>query len=295
MNDREERILAPAKINLYLRVLGRRPDGYHLLDSLIVPINIFDEVSLKLSSSHGSKSAITLSSNGFPVPDDASNLAYRAAELFIRSQGRPLDATVHIDKRIPVGSGLGGGSSDAAAVLLSLNRLLGSPLENKELVALGSELGADVAFFLAGYPAQVEGIGERLTPIEGWKPLPLVVCFDGFCLSTKLVYSQVDLSLTSGRLASNISDFVSGRKPISELLVNDLERAATKIYPAVLRLKAKLMEQGALGALMTGSGSAVFGVWSDAELAQAAAARLRQQGLWAQAVRTLDSSPAAVG
>src|SRR5262249_12820337 len=153
-------------------------------------------------------------------------------------------------------------------------------------------LGADVPFFVYGRPARVAGIGEQVTPFELSAPLSLVVCSDGSVLQTKTVYSVVDDSLTTRREATSIEPLVNGRRSISEILVNDLEAAAMKIHPEVQSLKARLMDQGAQGALMTGSGSAVFGVWPSDGGARRAAANLRRQGLWAVAVRTLDTSPA---
>jgi 4-diphosphocytidyl-2-C-methyl-D-erythritol kinase len=287
-------VRAPAKINLSLHVLGRRDDGYHVLDSLMVPIGLYDELTINITSDDQratKRSAIVVTSDSDAAPDGPTNLAYRAAELLLDEVTRSIAVRVHIAKRIPVGSGLGGGSSDAAAVLLTLNDYLGKPYNTAELAALGGRIGADVSFFVYGRPARVGGIGEQITPLEAWAALPLVVCSDGYALSTKLVYSKVDLSLTRRRPDSNITHLVIDREAISALLVNDLEAAAAQIHFEVLSLKARLLEQGALGALMTGSGSAVFGVFGDAKLAQRAAAALRTQGLWAEAVNTLDLSP----
>jgi len=292
----EHTILAPAKINLNLRILGRRPDGYHLLDSLMVPISLYDELSIKLITPPtpmplGPEIAVTSDSDA--APGGPTNLAYRAAALFLEAVKRPLTVNIGLRKRIPVGSGLGGGSSDAAAVLLFLNRALGFPIPIQQLAELAAQIGADVTFFVHGRPARVTGTGEHIAPLHSGISLPLVVCSDGQFLSTRLVYSQVDLSsLTTEVPVSNIDCFVNGCKPMSELLQNDLEAAAARIHPEVLSLKAKLVEQGALGALMTGSGSAVFGVWPDQRTAERAAKMLRDHGLWAEAVHTLDASPA---
>ena len=295
MDSIDEHILAPAKINLFLRILGRRADGYHLLDSLMLPISLYDHVLVRLAPSHQSKTCepvVTVVSDSAEVPNGPLNLAHRAAVLLLTSVGVCTSVDISIRKRIPVGSGMGGGSSDAAAVLLALNRLLGSPHGPDELAALGAQLGADVAFFVHGRPACIGGIGERVTPVRLRDALPLVVCWDGTPLATKRVYSLVDLSLTTGKAATSIEPLIGGRALVSNMLVNDLEAAAVKIHPEVLSLKVRLVEQGALGALMTGSGSAVFGIWPDHERARSAAVRLRQFGLWAEAVCTLEQSPA---
>jgi 4-diphosphocytidyl-2-C-methyl-D-erythritol kinase len=287
----EEIVRAPAKVNLYLHILGRRADGYHLLDSLMVPVSLYDELRVRVSASE-TTSTIAVGSNSAALPCGPTNLAHRAAALFLETTRRTAAVDISLTKRIPIGSGLGGGSSDAAAVLLALNRLLGCPFNPAELASLAGQLGADVTFFAYGRPARVGGIGEHVVPVD-LPTLPLVICTDGYALSTRQVYSRVDLaSLTSHEPVTNISELVGGRRPISKWLTNDLETAAAGVHPEVLSLKAKLVEQGALGALMTGSGSAVFGVWPDPQLARDAATRLRQQGLWAESVVTVNRSPA---
>jgi 4-diphosphocytidyl-2-C-methyl-D-erythritol kinase len=291
-----ERVLAPAKVNLFLRIVGRRADGYHVVDSVMVPIGLHDEIEVRLVLAGWATSCaarITVHSDSEDAPGGPDNLAYRAAAALLADFPRAIAVDIGIRKRIPVGSGMGGGSSDAAGVLLALNRLLGCPYNRQQLAELGATLGADVPFFVYGRPARVGGVGEQITPLQLPESLPLVVCWDGSCLSTPHVYSLVDLSLTTGTAATNIEPLVSGRGPISGLLMSDLEAAAVKIRPEVQSLKTRLVELGALGALMTGSGSAVFGVWSDRGLAEEAARKLRDQGLWAEAVITLDESPAA--
>ena len=294
----EELVRAPAKVNLRLRIVGKRSDGYHLIDSLMVPINLCDElcVTVHLPPPTAIARTISVRTDSAQLPADTDNLAYRAAEVFMAAaKSDEFAVDIEIRKRIPIGSGLGGGSSDAAAVLLMLNRALGSPLESDRLAAVGASIGADVPFFLYGRPARVTGIGERVVPTELGPPLNLVVCSDGYTLSTGLVYSYVTEaahSLTSAPPVSNIPDFVEGRKPFTDLLVNDLEEAAAQIHPGVLSLKARIMAEGAQAALMSGSGSAVFGVWADLKSAVAAAARLRRRGLWAEAAQTLERSPA---
>lgn len=289
----EERLLAPAKVNLYLRIVGRRADGYHLLDTLMAPIDLCDTLRLRVDPSV-CDTTVLASSDCDTVPNGPENLAFRAAIVFLRHIGRTAAVDITIRKRIPVGSGLGGGSSDAAAVLLALNRTLGSPLNVPALTQIGATIGADVAFFVGGSPAHVGGIGDQVSPVSLPKLPPLVVCWDHYALSTQLVYSRVLLSLTSRPVASNITDFVSSGKPNPQMLVNDLEEPAAQIHPEVLALKSRLMAEGARGASMTGSGAAVFGMWTDLEAAQRAAIRLRRSGLWAQAVQVLAASPAVV-
>jgi 4-diphosphocytidyl-2-C-methyl-D-erythritol kinase len=288
------RLLAPAKINLYLRILGRRTDGYHLLDSLMVPISVFDELVVRVRYRPNARHAgVCVASDSKTTPGGPANLAYRAAVLFLTHANCTAAVDIAIRKRIPVGSGLGGGSSDAAAVLLALNRLLGRPLDTAELERLGRQLGADVPFFIVGSPARVRGIGEEVSPVTLPALPPLVVCWDHYSLATKRVYARVALSLTRPVVVSNIAHFVRGDRPAPELLVNDLEGPAAQIHPEVLALKSRLIDEGAIGALMTGSGAAVFGMWPDAGSASSAAMRLRQSGMWAESVQALAASPAA--
>ena len=294
---RQQLVQTPAKVNLCLRLCGKRTDGYHLIDSLMVPISLYDEllVAIRPSQPGAVRPGVSVEADCAQIPSGEANLAYRAAAAFVKVTQQSVLIDIQIRKRIPVGSGLGGGSSDAAAVLLTLNRFLGHPLQPAQLADVGARIGADVPFFVYGRPARVTGVGENVAPITLGATLNLVVCSDGHTLSTANVYSRapaVSHSLTSDPPLSNIIDFVEGRKPFTDLLVNDLEAAAAQIHPEVLSLKAKVMEEGAQAALMTGSGSAVFGVWADPQMAARAAARLRGYGLWAEAVQTLERSPA---
>ena len=285
-------VRAPAKLNLILRVVGRRDDGYHLLDSLVVPISLFDELRIVLEESPGAEPLVRIRSGSPGVPIDDSNLAHRAAVQLLRRIGRSARVQIDLVKRIPIGSGLGGGSSDAAAVLLALNDCLGRPLGCTELARLGLTFGADVPFFVYGTPARVRGIGEIVEAIHLPAAIHAVVCSDGFHLPTASVYARVPDSLTKQEPDTRIRDFVAGRTRLENVLVNDLELIAAEIHPPILALKARLVALGAAAALMTGSGSALFGVWPDAAKAGAAARKLRAEGWWADAVEALADSPA---
>jgi 4-diphosphocytidyl-2-C-methyl-D-erythritol kinase len=295
MAAHREFVKAPAKVNLHLRIVGKRADGYHLIDSFMVPISLFDHLEISVNPRRMARPAVIVHTDSAELSGGPDNLAHRAAAAFIAATGQDLDVEIMVRKRIPLGSGLGGGSSDAASVLLTLNRVLGGPLTLARLAEVAAGIGADIPFFLYGRPARVTGTGERVLPTALGASLHLVVCSDGYVLSTGLVYAHLrptTASLTSDSPVSNITDFVKGRKPFSDLLVNDLEAAAAEIHPEVLSLKARVMEQGAQAALMSGSGAAVFGVWADPESAAVAAAQLRCHGLWAEAVQTLELSPA---
>jgi len=286
-------LLPPAKLNLSLRLTGRRGNGYHLIESVIVPVSLFDRLEVQFDRAEGDIQVLSESPN---VPSGPSNLVFRAADIIRRRTCKRFSLTVKIRKHIPVGSGLGGGSSDAAAILAFLNLALGSPFDQSALAAIGSELGADVPFFVHGRPAVVRGIGEVVEPLPKPLDIDLVICSAGVHLSTATVYARADQlspadkagsSLTTVRPESNIASFVDGYRPLTELLANDLEEAAAQICPEVHLLKNELLRRGAQGASMTGSGSAVFGVCPDAESAERLAAALRRKGLWACSTKTL--------
>jgi 4-diphosphocytidyl-2-C-methyl-D-erythritol kinase len=276
-----------------LLIVGVRHDGYHLLDSTVAPIGIFDSVSV--SARQAAAPAVRLRCRPYGVvPAGSENLAARAAALYLARTGLGLEVDIGLTKRIPAGAGLGGGSSDAAAVLRGLNALASQPVPAVELARWGLELGADVPLFLRGCPARMEGIGEILTPTA----LPdaargaLVIVFPGTGLATKEVYARYDDSLTSKAVASRVPRFTTGQEPLQNWLRNDLEAAAFQVSPKLRDVKRQLRVLGACGAAMTGSGSAIFGIWQKRDDAQAAARVLRAAGFWACATEILERVPA---
>lgn len=277
--------LAPAKLNLHLRVVGRRRDGYHLLDSLMVPISLFDRVACS-PTPNGS---IRLRCSN-PRLEGEDNLGWRAATLLRQVTGCRKGADIRIRKRIPIGAGLGGGSTDAAAVLLLLNDLWRLRLPPSQLARIGLELGADVPFFLAGGPARVRGIGDRIDPTPALALPPMVVSWPGFVMSTKWVYGNLHWA-AAPRAPSPIAAFLRGRTAASTVLQNDLQAVAEGARPKIARLRRLLERLGAAGACMTGSGSAVFGIFPSERGSRRAAAELRRRNIWAVAVRGLESSP----
>ena len=258
-------VRAPAKVNLFLRVVGTRADGYHLIDSLMVPVGVWDEVEIEaggVGSGGSSSAAIRVECDDPSVPSGEANLAHRAAALFLRETGASTEVRIRIAKRVPVGSGLGGGSSDGAAVLKGLNRLLGSGLSARRLAAMGARLGADVPFFVACRPARVGGVGEVVTPVDGVRSLWLVIVVPWFSVSTAWAYGRFDeVASPAADTGTRIEPFLSGAWPLHDLLVNDLERVVASRHPEIEGLKRALLGCGAGGAVMSGSGSAVFGVF----------------------------------
>ena len=259
-----------AKINLGLRVLGRRPDGYHELNTTLQTIDLADEIVMEECPS------LSLTVEGrYPVPADEKNLVMRAAKaLSERHQGH--GARITLAKSIPPGSGLGGGSSNAAATLLGLDRLWGLEADPGVLYAIARRLGMDVPFFLFGGTCRGVGRGDEILPLPDRDPWPLVVVWPGVGLSTREVYEALPLSLTRPRILSSMKGFVPGRGVENRTpeVVNDLEETAFEKMPALRRLKDQLIGSGALAAAMSGSGSAVFGLFSSKREADRVAASI---------------------
>ncbi|MCF8078996.1 MAG: 4-(cytidine 5'-diphospho)-2-C-methyl-D-erythritol kinase [Desulfobacterales bacterium] len=272
-------ILSPAKINLYLEVVGKRPDGYHDIRSLMCPVSLYDTVRIRMGGD-----SITLVCDAPGVPADETNLAWRAADVFsdaLRRKGRASSGmSIELEKRIPVGGGLGGGSSNAASVLLALNRHWHHPFSPEEMARLGFRLGADVPFFLLGKPALASGVGERLEPFDGLAARPVLIVAPGFSISTSAVYGALNLALTKCRKRHKNSRFRERKFEVPGDLCNDLETVVEPRYPVISSVKKALMDCGAQGALLSGSGSCVFGLFADAAGARRAFAHLSQSRKW---------------
>jgi 4-diphosphocytidyl-2-C-methyl-D-erythritol kinase len=273
-------IRTPAKINLFLEVLGRRDDGYHELRTLMCCIGLCDTLKVTLG---GTVNRIRC--NHPDVPSDESNLALRAAELFNHSlagqtEVKPKHVTIELTKRIPAGAGLGGGSSDASAVLNLLNDAYKNPFNAAQLQHMALALGADVPFFILGQPALAGGIGEHLEFYGGLSPWGVVVVYPGFGISTAQVFENLNLGLTKCEKKLRYFLFDQGKFDPSRHLCNDLETVAIRRFPVLGEIKKDLLNQGAIGSLMTGSGSAVFGLFADVPAARKAADGLRGQNGW---------------
>ena len=280
----------PAKINLWLEILRKRSDGYHNLSSLMLPIDVHDRIELRIHSGEG----ISLECTDPLVPSDAGNLVWKAAELFMQAAGISKGLHIRLEKHIPSGAGLGGGSSDAAGVLLALNRLMGTPVSAERLHELARKLGADVAFFLYRRPSLATGIGEKLEAVEGVPDYPLVLVKPPVTVSTAWVYRS--LKLTRGESRIKLRSFQDSPWRLGEFLQNDLESVTLEAYPQLRQIKEWLMHQGAVGALMSGSGPTVFGVFSDGE--RAASVGELAKGTWKEcwvASTGVIGRPAAAG
>jgi 4-diphosphocytidyl-2-C-methyl-D-erythritol kinase len=272
------KIRTPAKINLRLRLVGKRKDGYHLLDTIMVPVSLYDE--LEITKAKGDKRARSSSRNLSVTCDDPSvpqggkNLVYQAASLLMQKSGIDTRVRIHIRKRIPVGAGLGGGSSDAAATLVGLNRLLGLKLSTKALEKLALSLGADVPFFIQARPVRARGIGDRLSVLKKLPHLWAIILYPKFPVSTAWVYRKLRGKLTKPSANTSINSLLGSAEGVRKLLVNDLETVTMPRFPQIKVLKSRLIQEGAIGALMSGSGSSVFGIFNSRVKAERAFQRL---------------------
>ena len=325
----EVRVVAPAKINYGLRIVGRRPDGYHELDSLFLPLDLADEVRVTSAPGVAGSAAtinFTLCFEGDlgpasgDVPADRDNLAVRAARAFVDAAGISCQLKVSLLKRIPAAAGLGGGSRDAGAVLRALARIFPEALSPGALEDLALGLGADVPFFLNPRPARVGGIGET---IEAYRAphLTLLLANPGIPLSTAEVFGAFDAAFPQGRVADRVGAEHALTAPASastlrppeesarrvglpmQSVVNDLESVAIALCPPIAILRDGLTAAGAVEVGMSGSGPTVFGVFGSREAAEAASKvltegvqgqageskELRRMRIWARVAATLHS------
>ncbi|MCU0252937.1 MAG: 4-(cytidine 5'-diphospho)-2-C-methyl-D-erythritol kinase [Acidobacteria bacterium] len=282
-------VRAFAKLNLALEVLGPRPDGYTEIATVFQTIDLCDR--LELRADPALPGALELETAGREPCPPEQNLAWRAARSWLERAEEPFGVSIRLVKVLPAGAGLGGGSADAAAVLLGLERLAVRPLGERALAALAAALGADVPYLLEGGLALGTGRGDRLEPLADLPPRPAVVAWPGIELSTAEVYRRTRAGLTAIGPASKMRRFLSRLKPSENDIpvpFNDLYPAAAALAPAVERLAGKLSALGGRGG-MTGSGSAVFGLFHDGAAAAQAAQRLQddEPAAWVRPAWTL--------
>lgn len=277
---------ANGKINLYLDVLTDGQDGFHEITSVMQSVSLCDRVIV--SAARGSMSAIRIECDLPYVPCDERNIAHRAATMLLVESGITAEVFLRLQKRIPVAGGMAGGSTDAAAVLSALNRLLGAPLTNERLLALAAKLGSDVPFCLLGKTALCEGRGEKLTPIENHAKLLLLIVPSGESVSTPWAYGELD---------ARFGDFAGRREQgqprldrlkaalaagdtngVVQNMYNVFEEVILQKRPLAMRAKELLLEGGAIGAMMSGSGPTVFGVFADTKARQKATELLKKNG-----------------
>ncbi len=263
----------PAKINLGLFILGKRPDGYHDLETLFQMVSLYDTVELE-----SRENKIELVCDDPKVPTDESNLMIRAARRLQEAVPgkKGLGCRMVLKKKIPMGAGLGGGSGNAAGVLIGLNRLWDLNLQSDELLEIGAQLGSDIPFFLCAPSALGEGRGERLTPLQPPKKFHVILVFPRVSMSTAEAYQALNFSLTKNAKNINILREFFSQSNIASLgahLHNDLEPVVIKRLPVIASIKQKLDSLNADGVLLSGSGSAVFGIFESSQKAEKAYAR----------------------
>ncbi|HEV8540494.1 MAG TPA: 4-(cytidine 5'-diphospho)-2-C-methyl-D-erythritol kinase [Nitrospiraceae bacterium] len=275
-NEQEVRVLAPAKVNLILRVLDRRPDGYHNLWSLMQTVELEDELRLRLRPDG---TGVVLTCDDTTLPTDGRNLAARAAALVLERAGPPASRKTGVEiemvKRIPVSAGLGGGSSDAAATIVGLSRLLGLNWSAGEMAKLSEPLGSDVPFFFHAPTAVVSGRGDHVTPMTLTGTRWVVIVNPGFPIETKWAYERLSAArntvhpLAEGLVKLTVKPSLSWGD-IIPLMENDFEAPLAPAHAVLGAIKAELVAQGAEAALLSGSGATVFGVFKDEDSATAA-------------------------
>ena len=254
-----------AKVNRSLRVLGKRSDGYHELDTIFQTVDLSDRIDFLEGEEGGGE--VTLTVEGADLPADESNLILRAAAALRKQFGASRGADIHLSKKIPIGGGLGGGSSNAASALLGLSALWNLPLQERDLHILAAEIGSAVPFFLVGGRARGTGRGEILEPLADGPEEWLVLVFPPFPLSTAMVYGVLEApALTDPATGTNLRGSDSGGGPDR----NDLEPAAESLRVELRRFRAALSDAGATSAHLSGSGSTVFGLFEDEESARRA-------------------------
>jgi 4-diphosphocytidyl-2-C-methyl-D-erythritol kinase len=281
-------IASPAKVNLFLEIIRRRPDGFHDIESIMQLVDLCDEVRLRRRG-HGIRLEVT----GADLPEGRGNLAYRAAALALEAAGISWGVEIQLAKRIPVAGGLGGGSSNAAAVLVGVSRLYELHWSRERLRDLAGQLGSDVPFFLSDGLAVARGRGEVLEPLAPWPPGWLVLANPGIPISTAWAYQQASSKLTGWQARVKLPTFTAGCSlPWPPLWAfNRFEDVVLPHRPELVSMKRLLQEGGGAPVLMSGSGASVFAVVPDGGVAGALAARVRESGAFAAAVTTLPANP----
>ena len=285
------RVAAPAKINLFLRLLAKEESGYHQLETLYSAVDFFDEIVL-----HRTERGVSIEVAGAPVGPEEENLVYRAADALLEAAGSPIGVHVLVTKNIPVGAGLGGGSSDAGATLRALNTLLAQPFSASALLQIAGRLGTDVPFFASGAGAALAwGRGERLLPLADPPRFPVLLALPSLRVATAEAYEYVSVPERIAPATLALDAF--GRpEALAALAENDFETSVFERHPELGKLREAVHEAGALTARLSGSGAALYGLFNDREAAEGASAFLSAS--WADVrfvvAETLASQPEPV-
>jgi len=272
-NNESIKILSPAKVNLFLKVVSRRDDGYHNIVSIVDLITLYDKITIKSLPYE----EIIVEDDKSILPKDNSNTIYRAAKMLKERYGIKKGAFIFVEKNIPIGSGLGGPSSNAVSTIKGLVDLWNINVDGEGLFELVKKIGADCPLFLYGKPCKMEGIGDIITPVEIPK-LIYVIVYPKKVLSTKDVYNKVKIVLTKNKNDIKLNEKFKTTEDVIKILHNDLEKAAIDMFPELKSIKEVLIREGAMGSVMSGSGSSVFGIFEDMEKAKRAMKNLDNLG-----------------
>ena len=268
---------APAKVNLFLEILGKRDDGYHEIETIMQEIDLADSLQFEET-----QEGVTLECNDKNIPANQDNLVCKAANLILEECGIKKGVLINLEKNIPVGAGLGGGSSDAATTLKALNSLWKVGLNNEELMGFAAKLGSDIPFFINGKTALCRGRGELITPVEVRNRMDYIILFPRVHISTETIYKNLKIDLTKKR--KDVSFFLDALKysevaGISKLLFNRLEEIIFATYPDLLQVKSTLESFGFCGLSISGSGSAFFGLCNDRHQAEVIKSKIELSGM----------------
>jgi len=268
---------APAKVNLFLEILGKRDDGFHEIETIMQEIDLADSLQFEET-----QEGVTLECNNKNIPANQDNLVCKAANLILEECGIKKGVLINLEKNIPVGAGLGGGSSDAATTLKALNSLWKVGLNNEELMEFAAKLGSDIPFFINGKTALCRGRGELITPVEVRNRMDYIILFPRVHISTETIYKNLKIDLTKKR--KDVSFFLDALKysevaGISKLLFNRLEEIIFATYPDLLQVKSTLESFDFCGLSISGSGSAFFGLCNDRHQAEVIKSKIELSGM----------------
>ena len=268
---------APAKVNLFLEILGKRDDGFHEIETIMQEIDLADSLQFEET-----QEGVTLECNDKNIPANQDNLVCKAANLILEECGIKKGVLINLEKNIPVGAGLGGGSSDAATTLKALNSLWKVGLNNEELMEFAAKLGSDIPFFINGKTALCRGRGELITPVEVRNRMDYIILFPRVHISTETIYKNLKIDLTKKR--KDVSFFLDALKysevaSISKLLFNRLEEIIFATYPDLLQVKSTLESFDFCGLSISGSGSAFFGLCNDKHQAEVIKSKIELSGM----------------
>jgi 4-diphosphocytidyl-2-C-methyl-D-erythritol kinase len=269
----ERTFLSPAKVNLLLKVLSKRPDGYHDILSIVDLVSLYDVIYMEDEPS----GTVVVKDDKGVLPVGEKNTIYRAAMLLKEEYGISKGIRIFIEKHIPIGSGLGGPSSNAATTLKALAGVWEIAIEKDKLLSLGARVGADVPLFLHGRPCVMTGIGEKVSSVA-LPPLWYIIVYPDVVMSTPEVYSRVRIVLTKGENDIKLRSKFDSAYDVSRILENDLENVGILMCPTIKNIKDRLIASGSLGALMSGSGSSVFGIFKGEEEAMKAVGSINDMG-----------------